>query len=192
MIRFNKYNFPEFSNFWPTPIEVNGKKYMDVEAAFQAGKQKDGVEDVRFYSVSKGEAKKLGRKVDMRSDWEKIKYKRMLDCVYAKFTQYPELAEKLLSTGYDWIVEDTTAWHDNIWGACRCANCVDKPSTNLMGQALMGVRAILRGEKGVLIQLDYKEKDVQCDFDLYDEDVTRMKEEGTWAHTLNLLKRVEK
>lgn len=192
MIRFNKYNYPEFSSFWDTPIEVGGKSYLDVEAAFQAAKQKDGVDNAMFYAVSKGEAKKLGRKVDIRPDWDKIKFDRMVECDYAKFTQYPELGELLLSTGYDWIVEDTTAWHDNIWGACRCPNCVGKNSKNLKGQALMKVRAMLRGEENAPIYLDYKERDLQCEFELFGAEVEELKKQGNWDYTLNILNRVEK
>ena len=191
MIRFNKYNHPNFSNFLPTKIVVDGKTYLDVEAAFQAGKLKDGVEDERFYTATKGAAKKLGRQVDLRPDWEQIKYEHMKKCVYAKFSQYPELAEELLATGNDWIVEDTTAWHDNIWGACRCAKCVGKQSKNLMGRALMEVRAKLRGDEGCPIELRYPNRDLECDFDLVGPEVDEMIKDGTWDYTVNVISRIE-
>ena len=192
MILFNRNDLPELSDFHPATVEIDGKTYKDVVAAFQAGKQKDGVEDPAFYQVSKGDAKRLGKKVDIRPDWEKIKYNHMKKCLRAKFTQHPRLAEILLSTGQDWLVDDTTGWHDNVWGVCSCPACIKKPSLNLQGQALMEIRAELRGETGCPIYVDYVERDIQCEFDLVGDEVGEMKKAGTWAHTLNLLNRVRK
>ena len=189
---FNRGYLPELSNFHPATIEVDGKVYKDVEAAFQAGKQKDGVDDPAFYQVSKGDAKRLGRSVDLRPDWNKIKYEHMKKCLRAKFTQHPRLAEILLSTGKDWIVEDTTAWHDNEWGACSCERCASKQSYNLQGQALMEIRAELQGWSGCPIYVDYVERDIQCEFDLVGDEVGDMKRAGTWNNLLNLLNRVQK
>ena len=49
--------------------------------------------------LNPSEAKKLGRRVNLRKDWEAVKVKIMEEIVRAKFTQNPDLAEKLLATG---------------------------------------------------------------------------------------------
>ena len=41
----------------------------------------------------------------------------MEDVIKAKFIQYPDLAEKLLATGEEEIVEGNY-WHDYYWGVC--------------------------------------------------------------------------
>ena len=70
----------------------------------------------------------------------------MCDIVYAKFSQNEKLKELLLNTGTAYIMEDTTGWHDNIWGHCSCDRCKSKPSKNLLGLALMFTRAKLIGD----------------------------------------------
>lgn len=192
MILFNKRNYPEFSNFPPCSVNVGGRLYKNSEAAFQHGKLVDGHTDDRFLNATGSEAKKMGKTVPLRPDWEKIKYEHMKTVLYAKFSQNPELKEKLLATGQEWLVEDTTAWHDNVWGACGCSRCVNKQSYNLLGQALMEVRSKLRNDEGCPIYIDWVARDIQCEFDLVGDEVADMKKEGTWNNMLNNLNRVIK
>ena len=85
------------------------------------------------------EAKRLGRRVRLRSDWEQVKYDVMLDVVRAKFNQHPDLAQKLLATGDEELVEGND-WGDTYWGVCNGRG------KNMLGKILMRVRAELRGE----------------------------------------------
>lgn len=89
--------------------------------------------------LNPSEAKRLGRRVRLRSDWEQVKYDVMLDVVRAKFNQHPDLAQKLLATGDEELVEGND-WGDTYWGVCNGRG------KNMLGKILMRVRAELRGE----------------------------------------------
>lgn len=143
MIAFKKTDaaYGCFSNFTPCHIEFEGVSYQNSEAAWQSLKSLDMDTRKSFSELSAGQAKKKGRRVALRSDWESVKYQLMVDVCYAKFTQNEEFKQVLLSTGDDTIVEDTTGWHDNIWGNCNCPKCQNKVGRNLLGKALMEVRA---------------------------------------------------
>lgn len=104
------------SNFYMAPVSYNGWDYTNNEAAFQAQKTKN--RRLRFQLFSKAspsEAKATGRKIDLRSDWEEVKDKVMYEIVLAKFTQNPDLKEKLLATGDEHLEEGNT-WGDTTWG----------------------------------------------------------------------------
>ncbi len=89
--------------------------YPTVEHTFQAAKSLDIKERVRISKLSSpGAAKKAGRKVELRPDWEEIKLAVMWICLCAKFSDeywYKEL--KL--TGEEEIVE-WNSWGDKVWG----------------------------------------------------------------------------
>ena len=70
----------------------------------------------------------------------------MVDVCYAKFTQNEDLKDILLSTGNEELCENTTGWHDNIWGNCECPKCKDIIGKNLLGKALMEVRDRIKEE----------------------------------------------
>ena len=137
-IKFSKNNY--LSNFYPCNVEFDGVVYKSSEAAWQAQKTLDLEQRKKICNCSASEAKKLGRHVKLRSDWEDIKYKLMVDVCYAKFSQNKELEDKLKSTGTELLIENTTGWHDNIWGNCECSKCTNKIGKNLLGKALMLVR----------------------------------------------------
>ena len=71
----------------------------------------------------------MGRRVELRSDWEEVKYQLMVDVCYAKFSQNKELKSILQATGEEELIENTTAWHDNVWGNCECERCKSSFST---------------------------------------------------------------
>lgn len=145
-IKFSKTRgkFGCLSNFFPCKVEFDGLCYKNSEAAWQSLKTLDMEQRARFCNYSASESKRVGRRVSLRPDWEDIKYKLMIDVCLAKFTQNTELKEILLSTGDEELIENTTGWHDNIWGNCECPKCIGKTGQNLLGKALMEVREILR------------------------------------------------
>jgi len=151
MIRFGRRNgiCPEFSNFYDAPVMYDGVTYRNNECAFQAQKTLDKGERLKFRELSGSQAKQAGRKVLLRSDWDSIKYGVMVDLCYDKFNRDEKLKDILLSTGNQWILENTTGWHDNIWGACSCPRCNGKWSSNLLGRALMTARSRIRGDEGI-------------------------------------------
>lgn len=145
-IKFSKTNtkYGCFSNFFPCTVTFDGLTYQSSEAAWQAQKTLDIEQRTRFCNYTASGSKKMGRKVNLRTDWENIKYQMMIDVCYAKFTQNPEIGNILLSTGNEELIENTTGWHDNIWGNCECPRCINKVGQNLLGKALMRVREMMR------------------------------------------------
>ena len=71
----------------------------------------------------------------------------MVDVCYAKFSQNKELKSILQATGEEELIENTTAWHDNVWGNCECEHCKETEGKNLLGKALMEVRSKLKLER---------------------------------------------
>ena len=69
-IRGFRGNYGFLSNFYPCQISYNGFSFSSVEAAFQATKCADPSECVKFQYLSAAEAKKAGRRVSLRSDWD--------------------------------------------------------------------------------------------------------------------------
>ena len=111
-----EYDF--LSNFYTAPITYNGLTYQNNECAFQAQKTLDESKREEFTHCSPKDAKHLGKRVELRSDWEEVKFDIMKDIVKAKFEQHPELVQRLLATGDTPIVEENT-WGDRIWGVCN-------------------------------------------------------------------------
>lgn len=131
----NEYFF--LSNFYEAPITYEGLTYQNNEAAFQAQKCADPKEREAFTKMNPSEAKRAGRRVQLRKDWENIKTSIMADIVMAKFRQNSELAEKLLATG-DACLEEGNDWGDRIWGT------VNGQGANCLGRILMNTRENLK------------------------------------------------
>lgn len=160
-IRFGRRRgtYVEFSNFHPCDIIVDGIRYKNTESAFQAGKTTDDFIRREFSLLTGSQAKKKGRTISLRRDWEQIKFQRMVEVNLAKF-QDETLKQILLSTGSSYLIEDTTGWHDNEWGCCNCPGCFNKRANNKHGLALMIVRSKLRGESGVNVDIKFDTGDV--------------------------------
>ena len=124
------------SNFYDVPVEYNGLSFRNSEAAFQAQKTIDEIERVQFTSLDASNSKRLGRAVTLRDDWGKVKIQVMYEICYAKFTQNPHLAEKLVATGDEVLVEGNT-WNDKFWGVCN------GKGMNHLGKILMAIRTEL-------------------------------------------------
>lgn len=139
-----EYEF--LSNFAPISFYYKGIRYLNSEAAFQSEKYVGNTEEEtleyrekHFSKASPSQAKKLGRSIDLRSDWEDVKDEVMLDIVRAKFDQNKYWAKKLMET-YDKYLEEGNWWHDNYWGVCYCEKCQDIRAKNKLGKILMKVR----------------------------------------------------
>ena len=81
-------------------------------------------------------AKKLGKGVEMRPDWDSVKEDLMRTFIRAKF-ESPFLADLLLKTEDAELVHVNT-WNDRVWGVCRGSG------QNLLGKILMEVRQELK------------------------------------------------
>lgn len=136
-----EYDF--LSNFHAAPLEYGGLFYQNAEAAFQAQKCAREEEKANFIEIPAAKAKRLGRQVKLRDDWESVKISLMEDIVRAKFTQNPHLAAKLLETKDRPLIEGNT-WGDTCWGVDLKTGKGD----NHLGRILMKVRAELTGMTG--------------------------------------------
>lgn len=127
------------SNFHDSPFTHDGITYPTNEHFFQAMKTTDLMDKYGIAGASTpGQAKRMGRRVILRPDWEQVKEYFMEVGLRLKFAD-PELRQKLLDTGDEELVEGNW-WHDNIWGSCYCPDCIDKPGRNLLGKQLMKLR----------------------------------------------------
>ena len=133
-----KYSF--LSNFYPAPVSYMGQTYANNEAAFQAQKTfcaREQQQFTIFRMLDPAEAKKRGRKLDLRPDWEKVKISIMYEICMCKFMQNPTLRDSLLATGNALLVEGNN-WGDYFWGK------VNGNGENQLGLILMDVREKLR------------------------------------------------
>jgi len=126
------------SNFWPAQVDLDGVIYPSVEHAYQAAKSLDENDEREpFQYGTAGEAKRRGRKLKVRADWEKVKVPVMRILIAKKFAPDTTLATKLVATGDVDIIEGNT-WGDTFWGVCR------GEGENNLGKLIMAQRAVLR------------------------------------------------
>lgn len=136
----DEYRF--LSNFWECPVRICFPEigecvvFASSEHAFQAAKCPSRAKE--FLGLTPGQAKRLGRSVELRDDWEDVKDDVMYEVVLSKFAQNAVLRDKLLSTGDEELIEGNN-WGDRYWGQ---VNGVGK---NMLGKTLMRVREELRG-----------------------------------------------
>lgn len=138
-----KNNYTFLSNFYPTKLEYKGIFYDNAEAAYQAQKCKNKDDKFKFIGINGATAKKLGKTIDIIDGWDGFKHEIMFEIVYQKFLQNNSIAEKLIATENEMIIE-TNYWHDNFWGSCECENCKYIKGMNNLGYILMHVRYILK------------------------------------------------
>jgi ribA/ribD-fused uncharacterized protein len=127
---FRAVHLPLGEKWWPTN-----------EHYYQAMKTLSEWEAYDIWNVeTPGEAKKMGRKVLLRKDWEEIKILVMRKGLELKFELGSELAKKLLATGDAMLIEGNN-WGDSWWGVCR------GKGRNWLGHLLMARRAELRAHE---------------------------------------------
>lgn len=139
----NQYFF--LSNFCNSPVIFEGLLYLNNEAAFQSAKLKDIESRTKlkafgktfdFTNMQAYEAKSLGRRIELRVDWEEIKDSVMYSIIYDKFTRSKFMNQMLLSTSNEELIEVNT-WNDTYWGVCNGVG------ENKLGKILMRVRGEL-------------------------------------------------
>ena len=121
------------SNFYNCDIVYEGISYKSAEAAFQAQKCIDDNKKLEFSALSAGQAKKLGKEIELRKDWNDIRVDIMKSVVRTKFDQHPELQEQLVATGDRCLIE-VNVWHDMFWGVSS------GKGRNMLGRILMDLR----------------------------------------------------
>lgn len=138
----NQYFF--LSNFYECPIYYNKLVFCNAEAAFQAQKAIDEKEQYKFINLNASQARKLGKTIVLRKDWEEVKDNIMYEIVKRKFTVNKELQQKLIDTKDEELVEGNW-WHDTYWG-------IDSKTgigKNKLGKILMKVREEVKSSNAI-------------------------------------------
>ena len=138
----DEYRF--LSNFWvlENPIEIEGLVFDSSEAAYQAMKTLDPIARGKFQELTPSESKKFGKNLDMRKDWEEVKVGVMEEIVQQKFDKNPKLAQKLIETYPQQLVEGNW-WGDTFWGV----SIKNHSGQNHLGEILMKIRKELMDKK---------------------------------------------
>ena len=144
------------SQWWESEFELGGVRYATAEHYMMAEKARlfgDGETLARILATpSPGAAKALGREVEnfAEPEWEAHRFDIVVRGNVAKFGQNAGLRTYILHTGDKVLVEASPV--DLVWGAgVAAADPLVKspehwPGANLLGFALMKVRAVLSGE----------------------------------------------
>lgn len=167
-IKFYKQKEPfyEFSNFYASKFELDGKKWSTTENYFQATKfDNEEYKEIIRKASTPAKAFYLGgqkirtlydswlidpvndrrkvndmmnkySKVKIRPDWNMVRDNVMEKCLLAKFTQNETLKALLLSTKNAEIVENSP--RDAYWGIGK-----NGKGTNMLGKLLMKIRGII-------------------------------------------------
>lgn len=130
-----KYRF--LSNFYPAPVTYEGMDYASVENAYQAAKTTDIEKRKEFQFIKASEAKRKGKVIALRPQWNSMRISIMHELVLQKFTTYAHLKQMLLETGTEELAEGNW-WGDTFWGT------VNGVGENQLGKVLMQVREELR------------------------------------------------
>ena len=121
------------SNFYEHPFmlpALPGTWFNTAEHAFQAAKAMSGVDWARIVNArTPYQAKKAGRAVDCRPDWDHIKRFVMLEVLMAKFGGGGggNTLTSLLAATDPAVLVEGNQWGDTYWGAVN----IDHPKFNI-------------------------------------------------------------
>lgn len=132
-----KDEFSFLSNFYPALVVLDRVTYRTVEHAYVAAKSLDAAFRQEVWDTdTPGQVKRLGRRVELRSDWDDVKLAVMDDLLRQKFMA-PKERQLLLTTGKRTLVEGNN-WGDTFWGVCK------NTGQNHLGRLLMQIRLDIR------------------------------------------------
>jgi N-glycosidase YbiA len=132
-----------FSNFSPHSIQLGGEIWSTSEHYYQAQKFVGTPDQHLCQQIRNAPSPEIAAAIGrnpihtLRPEWDALKPAIMYDAVLTKFMTHPDLAELLLSTGEEWIIEDSPT--DDYWG---CG--ADGKGQNQLGRILMRIRTELR------------------------------------------------
>lgn len=125
--------FRFLSNFFPIAVAYEAILYPTAEHAFQAAKTLDPHARARIRTLpTASAAKRSGRSLVLRADWEQVKLTVMAQILREKF-RHPVLRAQLLRTHPRPLVEVNT-WGDHFWGVCHGTG------ENHLGRLLIALR----------------------------------------------------
>lgn len=151
MIKFTKVSLPYgwLGNMAPFPVMYNGKKWLTIEALFQALRFENEkiIEEIRLEKSPMG-AKMKSKKHKLLYVVEPMSEKdleNMRMCVRLKLEQHPRLVGQLLATNDQLICEDIgkrNGERHKFWGAKEIKGVWE--GKNMMGKIWMELRTQLR------------------------------------------------
>lgn len=126
------------SNFYRCEILYEGRLYRSVEHAFQGAKcvNDSDKEKIRL-TPTPAAAKRLGRRIQMKANWDEERNDAMEQLLRIKF-ENPALRKNLIETGDYQLIEENK-WHDTYWGVCVCKKH-KSDGQNHLGNLLMKIR----------------------------------------------------
>lgn len=128
------------SNFFPSTVSYKDCEFPTVEHAFQAAKCTSAADFDKILNCrTPYEAKKLGRLVAIKDNWDSQRVNIMREILREKFCNNANLKELLVNTGQRKIVEGNY-FHDNYWGQCLCEEHRHIQGENMLGELLMKIR----------------------------------------------------
>jgi ribA/ribD-fused uncharacterized protein len=137
-----KYRF--LSNFYPSKVTVEWEtdrvEVPTVEHGFQAMKATNRRDfDAICNAPTPGIAKRMGKEIALRLEWNAYKIDFMEGLLRQKFSSTP-LRDALIETGNEILVEGND-WGDTFWGICG------RRGENHLGQLLMKIRDEIKDGK---------------------------------------------
>lgn len=133
-------NYAFLSNFSRHAVSYEGFYCPTAEHAFQLAKAETIREKLYVANApTPSEAKRRGRTVVLRQDWEAVKDRVMTEILLVKFLGSPELCRALVSTYPADLVEGNT-WGDRYWGVDSRTG----EGRNVLGNLLMDIRHTAR------------------------------------------------
>lgn len=138
---FEEFRFLSNFHLCEVPVWEEGNillVYPSSEHAYMAQKT-DCMDTKRLFTspdMSPKQARQMGQQIELKSNWEQLKWDAMLKVNTSKYTHNPELASALLSTGTKYL-EETNWWFDTYWGVCEGVG------ENNLGKVLMTIRDAL-------------------------------------------------
>ena len=128
-----KDEYAFLSNMFPASFSENGITFSCSESYYM-GHKSGLASDLEVFSKLDGyKAKKLGKTLVLQENWETEKLIVMKRALILKFSQNPDLLNKLLATE-DAYLEEKNFHRDFFWGVC------DGKGENFLGKLLMEVR----------------------------------------------------
>ena len=108
------------------------------EHAYQAAKS-ENPRDWQYIAGLRtaGQAKRAGKELPLRNDWDQVKLEHMEIIQRAKYNQHQYLRDMLVGTGDLRIIEKNT-WGDTFWGVCNYQG------ENHLGKIIMKIREELK------------------------------------------------
>ncbi len=147
-----------FTQWYPAPITIEGIRYENAEQYMMAKKALLFGDIEHYYLIlhtaDPKQCKAYGKAVRGFDSavWQSCNEEIVFNANFAKFTQHPALAQKLLQTG-DRILAEASPLDTNYGIGLKAddpdASCPEKwPGKNLLGKILMDIRDLLNAAQG--------------------------------------------